>query len=124
MNKQARKLIEEEQWLQEKEKADAGPSLIQRMNAERIAEAEADPEPEYETSPVEAQYPNYELNKHSREDLIDLIKWVGPLIRMRDANGKVTDRFCLLCGRGGYIKEGGRAKRVPCRHAEIWAFLE
>jgi len=38
---------------------------------------------------------------------------VAALIAVRDGNGKVTRKFCLLC------KEARRL-RVPCPHNEIW----
>jgi hypothetical protein len=47
----------------------------------------------------------------------DLIKWIAPLIQVVDGNGKKTQRFCGLCA-------VARRAHKPCRHAEIFAYLE
>jgi hypothetical protein len=68
-----------------------------------------------------------ELHPHSGEQdlekenarLRDLLAWVAPRIRRRNANGMESDSLCLLCVMG--IPE---FKRQPCRHAEIFALAK
>ena len=47
----------------------------------------------------------------------ELLRWIAPKIIVRDGNGKRSQRMCILCPRA-------RALRIPCRHAEIFAFLD
>ncbi len=42
-----------------------------------------------------------------------LLRWVADKIVVRNANGKYSEKFCLLCPQA-------RLKREPCRHAQIW----
>jgi hypothetical protein len=48
-----------------------------------------------------------------------LIRWIAPRIQRRNANGGVSDQFCILCSLGQ-----PEFKRQPCRHAEIWAIAK
>lgn len=48
-------------------------------------------------------------------DLRDLVRWVGKEIASRNANGKLTNKFCLFCS---HVSK----KRLACRHAEVWAY--
>jgi hypothetical protein len=44
---------------------------------------------------------------------LDLLRWVGKWIMVRNQNGKVSDKFCLLC-------KNTRVRPMDCRHKEIW----
>jgi hypothetical protein len=44
---------------------------------------------------------------------MDLIQWVGRTIVTRNANGKMSDKFCRLC-------QQSRLLKTPCHHADIW----
>lgn len=56
-----------------------------------------------------------QLRERNRE-LTELLLWLGPRIRRRNANGAESERFCLCCTLGQ-----PQYKRLPCRHSEIWA---
>jgi hypothetical protein len=47
------------------------------------------------------------------DELKSMLKWVGERIVIRNANGKRSDKLCLMC------KEARRL-RLPCQHARIW----
>lgn len=47
------------------------------------------------------------------EELLELLRWAGDHIVIRNANGKRSDRFCLIC-RFTRLRE-------PCRHGAMWA---
>lgn len=55
-----------------------------------------------------------------------LLAQIGNLIRVRDGNGKRTDRFCLLCPRLGGHRELHGNKMVTvkagCVHSQIWQY--
>ena len=53
------------------------------------------------------------------EKLLDLLKWVAGRIRTLNANGKVSDRVCVLCGGKRLLRHPGR-----CRHSELWALVD
>jgi len=72
--------------------------------------------------------PNQESILRGRiKDLEDLLRWVAPLIQVRDANGRLNPHMCLLCTRLGSrrAEHNGHiiARREPCRHLEIYDFL-
>lgn len=46
----------------------------------------------------------------------ELLQWVAERISVRNANGALTQRFCVLCGEA-------RRRRERCRHGEIYAHL-
>jgi hypothetical protein len=45
---------------------------------------------------------------------LELLKWVGEHIKLVNANGKVSDKFCLICRRSQHPTKF-------CRHNDIWA---
>ncbi len=53
------------------------------------------------------------------ERLFDLLKWVAGRIRTLNANGRVSDRVCVLCGGKRLLRNPGR-----CRHSELWALVD
>lgn len=61
--------------------------------------------------------PQIELPKGDEARLTELLRWLAPKIQVYNANGKKSDRFCALCG-------VCRRLRTPCRHAEVWEFLD
>jgi hypothetical protein len=48
--------------------------------------------------------------------LEELIRWIAPRIKRRNANGMVADQFCILCSMGP-----PELRRGICRHADVWA---
>ena len=58
---------------------------------------------------------------------VDLLRWLAPLLPVRDANGHRSKRFCILCDRVARRKEMHNGKVVtvagPCRHDEIYQYL-
>jgi len=47
-------------------------------------------------------------------DLMELLRWCAKHIARRNMNGRLSDKFCLIC-------TSTKVKRVACRHNEIWA---
>ena len=47
------------------------------------------------------------------EQAEDLLRWVGTVIKTRNANGKKSNLFCRLCGPSKQLK-------LKCRHTEVW----
>jgi len=60
--------------------------------------------------------------------LEDLLRWVAPKIRVRNANGLMMDNKCALCSRTSRerVQRNGYwvTEHSPCRHEEIFAFLK
>jgi hypothetical protein len=62
----------------------------------------------YQNSPLEPYAPAPDPKP------LELLKWVGERIKLVNANGKVSDKFCILCKRSQHPTKF-------CRHNEIWA---
>ena len=61
-------------------------------------------------------------------ELQDLLRWLAPKIRVRNANGLMMERKCVLCTRTGSerVQSNGMwiTRAAPCRHAEIFKYLK
>lgn len=61
--------------------------------------------------------PAKKIEADEKIEVMDVLAFVARVIRVRNANGRVTDKFCSLCTEARHLK-------IPCRHTDIWELVK
>lgn len=57
------------------------------------------------------------------------MEWLAPRVEVRDGNGRINRSMCVVCKRGGTVREMGPrgypiTKYEPCRHDLVWRYIK